>query len=252
MFLWVNSEVVELRPNATESDLEAVILAVYRQVLGNFHMMANERLASAEAMLRDGRASVRGFVQMVAKSERYRSLFFDGSSQYRFIELNCKHLLGRAPLNQAEIAAHVQTYASGGYEAEIDSYLESDEYLVNFGENIVPYACGTATQVGSTTAVFNRSFALMRGDATNDVGGQAKLLKTIASNSAAKISKPAGCSGAYDNTGKRFRIAVVSSNTGPRTIRSSVSCDVTFAQLNQKIQSIHKTGGKILSITEVT
>ena len=35
---------------------------------------------------------------------------FEAASQYRFIELNCKHFLGRAPLEQAEISRHVQIY----------------------------------------------------------------------------------------------------------------------------------------------
>ena len=251
MVLWVNSELVESRPNATDGDVENVIRAVYRQVLGNAHVMDNERLVSAESMFRDGRVSVRGFVQMVAKSGLYRSLFFEGSSPYRFIELNCKHFLGRAPLDQAEISAHVQTYATQGYEAEIDSYIESDEYLANFGENIVPYACGTASQAGIKNVVFNRAFTVMRGDATSDASGSAKLLTSIAGNSATKLVRPKAGSGAYDNTSKRYRIAMVSSNTGPRTIRSNVSCDVSYEQMAQKIQSIHKTGGKILSITEI-
>ena len=109
MSLWVNdSDPVELREGATEADVQAVIRAAYKQVLGNQHVMESESLTTAEAMLRNGDIGVRGFVRMVAKSELYRSLFFNSSSQYRFIELNCKHFLGRAPLDQAEISEHVR------------------------------------------------------------------------------------------------------------------------------------------------
>ncbi|HEY9711226.1 MAG TPA: phycobilisome rod-core linker polypeptide, partial [Oculatellaceae cyanobacterium] len=43
---------VELRQNPTKADIEAVIRAVYRQVLGNDYLMKSERLTSAESLLR--------------------------------------------------------------------------------------------------------------------------------------------------------------------------------------------------------
>lgn len=97
MALWIETESVELRPNATEEDLQATIRAVYRQVLGNAHIFENQRLTNAESQLRNGDITVAGFVRAVAQSDLYRSLFFETSSPYRFIELNFKHLLGRAP-----------------------------------------------------------------------------------------------------------------------------------------------------------
>ena len=98
MALWItDSDPIELRPNATDDDLQAIIRAVYRQVLGNAHVMESERLASAESYFKNGDITVRGFVRAVAQSDRYRALFFDNSYAYRYIELNFKHLLGRAP-----------------------------------------------------------------------------------------------------------------------------------------------------------
>ena len=96
------SGAVELRPNATEADLQVVIRAAYRQVLGNQHVLEADRLTSAESQLRDGEITVRGFVRAIAQSDLYKSLFFESSYQYRFIEMNCKHLLGRAPTSQAD------------------------------------------------------------------------------------------------------------------------------------------------------
>jgi phycoerythrin-associated linker protein len=60
-------------------------------------------LTSAESMLRDQNINVRGFVRAIAQSDLCRALFFETSSAHRFIELNFKHLLCRAPLDQAEI-----------------------------------------------------------------------------------------------------------------------------------------------------
>lgn len=90
------------------------------------------------------------------------------------VELNTKHLLGRGPTGQAEVSQHVQTLASAGWDADIDSYLDSDEYEQRFGDDTVPrfifqgtYArnddfnrmcvvrahwdgCSTSTRTGST------------------------------------------------------------------------------------------------------
>ena len=110
-------EIIELRPDATESDLQVVIRAVYRQILGNAHVLSGESLETAESQLRNGQVTVKGFIRQVAQSDLYKSLFFEGNPPYRFIELNCKHLLGRAPIDQAEISQHVATCNSQGYEA---------------------------------------------------------------------------------------------------------------------------------------
>jgi phycoerythrin-associated linker protein len=251
MSLWIEAEAVELRPNATEDDLQSVIRAVYRQVLGNAHVMDSQRLTSAESQLRNGDISVRGFVRAVAQSDLYRALFFETASPYRFIELNCKHLLGRAPQDQTEISQHVQTYNAQGYSAEIDSYIDSEEYGQAFGENTVPSARGSQTQTGIKNVGFNRTFALMRGFAANDAGKAAKLISDIGGNLATKIVSPAGASGSYSNTGKRFRVTVARANFGPRVTQSAATFEVSYSQLSQKIQNIQKTGGKILSITEV-
>jgi phycoerythrin-associated linker protein len=250
MALWIETESIELRANASEDDLQGIIRAAYRQVLGNTHVMESQRLTSVESLLRNGDITVREFVRAIAQSELYRSLFFDNSSPYRFIELNFKHLLGRAPQDQAEISAHVQTYNAHGYDAEIDSYLDSDEYVGNFGENVVPSLTGNRTQMGSTTVNFNRTFALMRGFAANDIGKSAKLIRDIGGNLSTKIVTPAA-GGAYNNRAKRFRIALSGASSGPRVTKSMSTMEVGYAQLSQNIQSMHKRGGRILSITEV-
>ena len=116
---------VELRPNPSREEVEAVIRAVYRHVLGNDYILASNRLISAESLLRDGNLSVREFVRSVAKSELYKAKFFYNSFQTRLIELNYKHLLGRAPYNESEVTYHLDLYINQGYDAEIDSYIDS-------------------------------------------------------------------------------------------------------------------------------
>ena len=250
MSLWVNNEAVELRPNASEEDVQVVIRAVYKQVLGNAHVLDGQGLTSAESMLRNGEITVRGFVRAVATSDIYKARYFENSSPYRFVELNFKHLLGRAPQDQTEISEHVQTYNTSGYDAEIDSYISSDEYLAAFGENVVPYACGVS-QTGVKNVAFNRLFALDRGYAANDTGTGAKLISDVAGNLGTKIKSPATGSGAYSNTGKRFRIVATKANFGARVTKSNYSVEVGYGQLSNRIQNMQRSGAKIVSIAEV-
>jgi phycoerythrin-associated linker protein len=250
MALWMaNTPVVELWPNASEDDLQTVIRAVYKQVLGNAHVMESQRLDCAESQLRNGDITVRGFVRMVAQSELYQSLFFETSSPYRFVELNCKHLLGRAPHDQAEISSHVQTYNAEGYRAEIDRYLDSAEYLNNFGENTVPFATGTSSQAGQKNVGFNRSFALMRGNASHSAGQAAQLISDLGGNRATAI-KGLATGGAYTSRAKRFRITSSKSNSLGRLSVNTLAVTVGYEQLSARIKGIQKAGGTIVSIVE--
>lgn len=244
---------LELRSNATESDLQEVVRAVYKQVLGNQHLLEADALASAEAMLRNGDITVRQFVRLVAQSELYKSLFFYSASQYRFIELNFKHLLGRAPQSQAEIREHVALYNAEGYEAEIDSYLDSAEYSASFGDDVVPYARGIQTQTGLSNDSFNRMFSLLRGSANNDSGRDAQLITAIASNGATAIKPLVTGNGAnYGNAKKRFRIAYASVKAPARLAkRASQDIVVNYDRMSKTISSLAKAGNKIVSITEV-
>ena len=246
------SEPIELKPGATEADLQVVIDAVYKQVLGNVHLFAGDRLDSAESQLRNGDISVRDFVRSVAQSELYKSLFFDGNPAYRCIELNCKHLLGRAPLDQAEIAKHTQIYSEKGYTAEIDSYINSEEYSLNFGENIVPYARCTSTQTGIANNVFNQTISLVGGFAGSDTTSNAAVLtSTIAGNLPQTVKVASSNGGPIGSTNKQFLIAVAKAGVTPIARLSKATYKVTYDQMSQQIQNIHKTGAKILSITEV-
>ncbi len=253
MSLWITDvKPVELRNNSSEEDLQVVIRSVYKQVLGNQHLLEGDRLNSAEYLLRDGDLTVRCFVRMVGQSALYRSLFFEKSSQYRFIELNCKHFLGRAPIEQKEVSQHVQLYNQKGYEAEIDSYIDSAEYLNSFGENIVPFPRTESNQQTIQNVGFNRTYALYRGYASNDSSKKAQLISDLATNLATPIVFPLKGGGTPDRRAKRFRIKATKASVGSLNRLSNITFEVGYEQLSQKIQSIHRTGGKILSITEAS
>ncbi|MEO0395921.1 MAG: phycobilisome rod-core linker polypeptide [Cyanobacteria bacterium P01_A01_bin.137] len=139
---------------------DLLIAAAYKQVFGNAYLMESERCIKAESQVRSGDISVLEFIRQLAKSDRYRALFWEKHPNVTAIELNFKHLLGRAPESYAEISEHIKIIADGGFEAEIDSYLDSDEYLQNFGDMFVPYSRGYDTQTGRNSVGFSRSFSL--------------------------------------------------------------------------------------------
>ncbi len=161
----------QIMTGASSEDLETVIRAVYRQVLGNAHVMESERLIVPESQFKQGGISVREFVRQVAKSELYRTRFFDNCPRYRSIELNFKHLLGRAPHDYSETFDRSQILDRSGFEAEIDSYLDSDEYQDAFGEDIVPFYRGYKTQTGTKLLGFTNMFKLLPSISTSDKAG---------------------------------------------------------------------------------
>ena len=149
--------------NGSEADKAALIRAVYQQVLGNQYVMASERLEGPESLFKRGYLSVREFVRQVAKSGLYRAKFFENCNAYRFIELNFKHLLGRAPQNKAEMLHHFTILQEQGVDAEIDSYLDSAEYQERFGEEMVPYLHGWNYSAGQQGLQFSYMLQLARG-----------------------------------------------------------------------------------------
>jgi len=265
---------VELRPNATKEDIENVIRAVYRQLLGNDYLMQSERLVSAESLFRDGNFTVREFVRAVAKSELYKKKFFYKNFQTRLIELNYKHLLGRAPYDESEVIFHLDLYEAEGYDAEIDSYIDSQEYQDNFGDNIVPYYRGFQYYSGARTVGFTNLFKLYRGYANSDTsqaeGNLPHLARNLAKNQASVILSPSGntgnwayfrasndvapgkcLGGSYGESGRIYRVEVAAIKGAgyPSVRRSSTAFLVPYEQLSAKMQQIQRTGARIVSVT---
>ena len=255
MSFWVTDlQPVELREREPDQDFDVLIRQAYKQVLGNAYLLEGERLETAESLFRNGDITVRGFVRAIGQSELYRSMFFETCSQYRFIEMNCKHFLGRAPLDQAEISEHVKIYNNLGYEAEIDSYIDSGEYLNAFGENIVPCPRTESNQRTLLNVGYNRTFALYSGGyaSSDNITNKAKLTADLASNKPTAITFPKKSSnGTPGSNQKRFRIKATKASIGSLNRLSNQTYEVNYEQLNAKIKNLHSTGAKILSISEV-
>lgn len=149
-------------------DKDTVCYMVWKQVFGNAYVMESERAEAyvAESMYRAGRITLREFVRGVALTETYRRRFFECCGPYRAVELNFKHLLGRGPNSQKELSEHVQRIANEGFEAEINSYIDSEEYDEAFGDDFVPYMRFKGTY--KTAEEFNRMCALASFPGTTD------------------------------------------------------------------------------------
>lgn len=166
------SSPLALFPHPSPAEIDLVIRAIYRQVLGNAHIMESDRLTVAESQLKLGKISVREFVRCLAKSELYKSRFINNCPRYRSHELNFKHLLGRAPDSYQETIYHSNILDSQGYEADIDSYIDSDEYQDAFGENIVPYYRGYKTQTGKRLLGYANMYKMLESISTSDKAGK--------------------------------------------------------------------------------
>ncbi|NET32752.1 MAG: photosystem I reaction center subunit XII [Cyanothece sp. SIO1E1] len=243
--------ILELWPTSGLDEIQTIIRAVYRQVLGNPHIMDSERLVTAESQLCDRSITVREFVRAVAQSDFYRTRYFESCAPYRFVELNFLHLLGRAPQDQREVSEHIVRCVAEGYSAEIDSYIDSDEYQAAFGENIAPYYRGRSSEANPKQVGYNRMFGVDRGAAQIDSSVKAsQLVFAVATNSATKI-KPASATVLGSGTEKRFKILVSGSKfDSPRRI-STTEYIVPASKMTPQIQRINRTSGKIVSITEI-
>ena len=254
-----NANLVELRPNWDKEDAKIAISAVYRHVLGNDHLMNSERLTSAESLLADGSIPVREFVRAVAKSELYKEKFFYNNYHPRTIELNFKHLLGRAPYDEAEIIEHLDIYQNQGFEADIDSYIDSEEYVQSFGDSIVPFYRGFSTQAGQKTVGFTRMFQQYQGYANSDRAqcstGSPRLTYDLARNVATAVRSPGG-NGSLSGTttterGNLYRLRVTKGGVGkaPQIRRSLQEYVVPYERLSATLQKLNKQGSRVLSIT---
>ena len=276
-----SEEPLELREGDPNEAKEIIISAVYRQVMGNAYVMESERQLVAESQFKLESLSVREFVRSIAKSDLYKSRFFDNCSRYRYIELSFRHLLGRAPVNFNEMRAHAERLDSKGYESDIDSFIDSDDYQNTFGEWTVPYQRGWKTECCETMQEFTWSFQLLRGNSSSSLKGnlsgkmsrlggavyQNKAISIVAPSSenskgwsfrpAANLQSASTRLGVgAGQEGKTYRVEVTSYRANrvrgvSRYPRSNRVYYVPYNKLSEQYKRIHNEGGVIANITPV-
>ena len=273
---------LELLPGDDDAKKEQIIRAVYKQVLGNAYVMESERQLVAESQFKLGEISVREFVRRIAKSDLYRSRFFETCARYRYIELAFRHLMGRAPIDFQEMRDHSERLDAKGYDADIDSFLDCDDYQNAFGEWIVPYQRGWKTESCTTLQEFTWSFQLLRGNSSSSLKGDlagisSKLGGAAYQNRPLAVVPPSSSEtsgwsfrpsrnlqdaptrlgvGAGEE-GMTYRVEVTGYSANnvrriSRYVRSNRIYYVPFNKLSEQFIRIHREGGKIASITPVT
>ena len=256
--------------NGSENDRAALIRAAYQQVFGYQYILNSDRLEGPESLFRRGYLSVREFVRQLAKSGLYRKRFFENSNPYRFIELNHKHLLGRAPQNKAEMLHHFTILQEQGFDAEIDSYIDSAEYQERFGEEVVPYLHGWNYSAGQQGLQFSYMLQLSRGVAASVKGdickNQSRLnpsvpaeapVPVVSPNAKGSVFRKVGTDGVTrqgvgaTEEGRTFRIEITGLNNYRLHKRSNRVRFVPFSKLLDVQRQIQREGGRIASITTV-
>jgi phycoerythrin-associated linker protein len=273
---------LELLQGDDDAKKEQIIRAVYKQVLGNAYVMESERQLVPESQFKLGEISVREFVRRIAKSDLYRSRLFETCARYRYIELAFRHLMGRAPIDFQEMRDHSERLDAKGYDADIDSFLDCDDYQNAFGEWIVPYQRGWKTESCTTLQEFTWSFQLLRGNSSSSLKGDlagisSKLGGAAYQNRPLAVVPPSSSEtsgwsfrpsrnlqdaptrlgvGAGEE-GMTYRVEVTGYSANnvrriSRYVRSNRIYYVPFNKLSEQFIRIHREGGKIASITPVT
>lgn len=120
-------------------ELDQVIWAAYRQVYNEQQLLSSNRQRLSESQLRFGQITVRDFIRGLLLSESFRRRNYEPSNNYRFARMCVQRILGRDVYSNREEISWSIVIATKGLEGFIDTLLNSDEYLDNFGYDTVPY-----------------------------------------------------------------------------------------------------------------
>jgi phycobilisome rod-core linker protein len=137
----------------SSSQIDVLIEAAYRQIF--FHAFASDRERFLESQLRSGQITVRDFIRGLCLSNTFTNSFYNLNSNYRFVTHCVQKVLGRDVYNDAEKIAWSIVVATKGRAGFINDLLNSDEYLENFGDNIVPFQRRRVLPSGTSELPFN-------------------------------------------------------------------------------------------------
>jgi phycobilisome rod-core linker protein len=134
-------------------EMSDLIEAAYRQIF--FHAFAADREKFLESQLRNGQISVRDFIRGLCLSNTFTNSFYNLNNNYRFVTHCVQKILGRDVYNEAEKIAWSIVIGTKGRAGFINDLLNSDEYLENFGDSIVPYQRRRVLPSGASELPFN-------------------------------------------------------------------------------------------------
>ncbi len=108
----------------------------YRQIF--FHALKVDREPCLESQYLSGSITARDFIRGLLLSDRFVSDYYQCNSNYRMIDQVIGRVLGRQVYSNAERLRWSIVIAEQGFPAFVDQVLDSDEYLSNFGLDLVP------------------------------------------------------------------------------------------------------------------
>ena len=120
-------------------EMDELINAAYRQVFNEQQMLRSNRQRELESQLRNGQITVRDFIKGLVLSEPFRRRNYEVNNNYRFVQMCVQRLLGRDIYQDKERLAWSIVLATSGLEGFIDTLLDSEEYMIYFGYDAVPY-----------------------------------------------------------------------------------------------------------------
>ena len=123
----------------SSSEIEEIIWAAYRQIFNEQQLLAYNRQTALESQLRAGQITIRDFIRGLVLSPTFRERNYEPSNNYRFVQMCLQRVLGRDTYGEKEKLAWSIVLATEGIKGFIDALLGSEEYLANFGDDIVPY-----------------------------------------------------------------------------------------------------------------
>jgi hypothetical protein len=124
----------------SKGDREEALRQIYAQVLERQpHAYERRELVREERDFLNGKLGVRHFLAALCQSSVYLNEFYHSCSNLKFVEWDCKHLLGRAPVDGQEVARYTDILLHHGTAALIKEILGSEEYRRAFGCFTVPY-----------------------------------------------------------------------------------------------------------------
>lgn len=121
------------------SEIDELIEAAYLQVFHEQQMLRSNRQRELESQLKAGQITVRDFMRGLILSEVFRQRNYEVNNNYRFVQMCIQRLLGRDVYQEREKLAWSIVIATSGLEGFVNALLDSEEYMTNFGYDVVPY-----------------------------------------------------------------------------------------------------------------
>ena len=120
-------------------EINELIWAAYYQIFHEQQMLASNRQLAIESKFLARQLTVRDFIRGLLLSDSFRRLNYECNNNYRFVELCIQRVLGRNVYSEREKLAWSTVIATNGLQGFVDDLLNTEEYLENFGEYVVPF-----------------------------------------------------------------------------------------------------------------